>query len=1427
MQTTDLLDGFTPAVSGWFREALGAPTEVQRAAWPAIAGGSDVLVAAPTGSGKTLAAFLWALDGLARQAAAGRLGPGCRVLYVSPLKALSNDIRRNLEEPLDAIQRRMGPLGDAIEAAVRTGDTPASARERMRRHPPHILVTTPESLYLLLTSEGGRRLLAPVETVIVDELHAVAAGKRGAHLALSLERLAVLTGKPLQRIGLSATQRPVERMGAFLAGAGRRLPRIVDLGHSRRRDLALEMPRSPLGTVMANDVWDELYDRLADLVAAERSTLIFVNTRRLAERAGRQLAERLGDEAVAVHHGSLSREEREGAERRLKHGALRVLVATASLELGIDIGEVDLVCQLGSPRSIATFLQRVGRAGHRLDAVPKGRLFPLSRDDLTESAALLEAVADDRLESIEIPPGARDVLAQQVVAEVAAVGEWPAADLYERLRRAWPYRQLGRGEFEAVVEMLARGFTTRRGRRLAHLTYDRVGGVLRMRRGARRFALENGGVIPDQFDYDVRLLPENLPVGTLNEDFAFESSAGDIFQLGNRSYRIARVQQATVYVEDADGAPPTIPFWIGEAPGRSEELSAAVSRLYARAEALLEADGEAALAAALAMVPGVGELAGTALAQYLAEAHRALGCLPRADRLILERFFDEVGDQHLVIHSPLGIRVNRAFGLALRKRFCRRFNFELQAAADDNSLILSLGATHSFPLTEVAGYVRSRDVHETLVQAVLQAPMFPGRWRWVAGTALALARRRSGKRVPAPFQRADAEDLVALVFPDQLACQDNITGPREVPDHPLVAQTLDECLSVLMDASGLETLLAAREAGDVEVVSRDLPEPSPLSRGIANARPWAFLDDGAAEERRTRSIGPERTGVWAQAAGTPDAATLARIRAEAWPAMRSAEDLADALAILGFVTAREGTAAGAGEAFDELVRTGRAATLEIPGAGPVWVCAERAAELLALFPGAAPRPSLALPPGSSTPADPGDVLRGLLRSRLEGLGPVRAADLAEPLGVPPARVAGELAALEVEGGVMRGRYDPAVDGDMWCDRHLAARLARLSIERRRREAAPVSPAAFQQFLFAWQGIGGEGEGAEALASVLDRLAGCEAPAILWERDILPSRLGRYRREDLDALVSGGRFVWARLVPPAGAASTASLARVPVAFLPRGDLRPWMEAAGPAPRPQGADALAAEQALAAGGALFFPELLESTELLPSALESALTALIRAGRVSADHAAALRTLSRPAARRPAGALEGAGRFALLRRPEGGGADWTPDAVLFFARILLARYGVVFRALVRRHRLLPPWRDLLRAFWRLEAQGEIRGGRFVNSVTGEQFARPQAVAPLRRCEREAGSEVVVAWADPANVSDVFVPSLALPAAARVAFAGGRVLAALEKGRYRALSPEGEHRRIELDAALRRGSPVRREPGRPRGGVRTRLRAVSISGR
>ena len=794
-----LPESFHPAVAGWFRSAFPAPTGVQRKAWDAIGSGTHTLISAPTGSGKTLAAFLGVIDLLAKQAGQGALRDETQILYVSPLKALSNDIEKNLRAPLEGIGREFAAqmLGEApIRAAVRTGDTPQSERARMRRTPPHILVTTPESLYILLSTESGRKMLRTVRTVIVDEIHALAGNKRGAHLALSLERLEALCERPPTRVGISATTKPVDVLTTFLTGVTKEPCTVIDEGHARERDLTLELTGTPLEAIMPNEVWVELYDRLAELVRAHRTTLVFVNTRRLAERAARHLAERLGDDAVTSHHGSLAKEHRLKAEERLKAGQLKALVATSSLELGIDIGDVDLVCQLGSPHAIAAFLQRVGRSGHGLGRVPKGRLFPLSRDDLVECTALLASIRRSELDAIKPRPAPLDVLAQQIVAEVGAQ-EWKVDALHERFTHAATYRNLTRDEFVGVARMLADGFTTQRGRRSAHLHFDRVNDVLRGRRGASLTAVTNGGAIPDQFDYDVVLLPNELPVGTLNEDFAFESMQGDIFQLGNASYRIEKLEGGKMFVTDAHGQAPTIPFWLGEAPGRSDELSSSVGRLNETLAALLDDDGPAAAMRWLVADLGLSESAAKQLVDYLAAAKAALGVLPTRNRVIFERFFDETGDAHLVVHSPFGSRVNRAWGLSLRKRFCRRFNFELQAAALEDSIVISLGAVHSFALEEVVRYLSSKSVRDVLTQAVLDAPVFGVYWRWNASTALAVRRFRNGKKQPAQFQRMDAEDLLSTVFPDQLACAENLTGGhRDIPDHPLVKQTLDDCLTV-------------------------------------------------------------------------------------------------------------------------------------------------------------------------------------------------------------------------------------------------------------------------------------------------------------------------------------------------------------------------------------------------------------------------------------------------------------------------------------------------------------------------------------------------------------------------------------------------------------------------------------------------------
>jgi len=1314
-------------------------------------------------------------------------------LHLAPLKALSNDIQKNLQAPLEGIRNELFETGlpdVEIRAMVRTGDTPQSERERMRRTPPHILVTTPESLYILLTSDSGRKILATVRSVIVDEIHALAGNKRGAHLALSLERLSALTAVPAVRIGLSATQKPIEEVAHFLTGAGASC-NIIDTGHVRERRLHLELPRSPLAPVMANEVWSEIYDRLAELIRAHRTTLIFVNNRRLAERAARHLAERIGEPLVTAHHGSLARAHRLDAEQRLKRGELKALVATASLELGIDIGDVDLVCQLGSPRSISAFLQRVGRSGHALGALPEGRLFPLSRDDLVECTALLDCVRRGELDALQVPEAPLDVLAQQMVAEVAC-REWDEAQLYECLCRAWPYRLLKREDYTDVVRMLAEGFSTRRGRRSAYLHRDAVNGKLHGRRGAKLIAVTNGGAIPDQFDYEVMLMPAGLRIGSLNEDFAFESIPGDIFQLGNTSYRMLKIEQGRVLVEDAKGAPPNIPFWFGEAPARSAELSAAVSRLRTTANAQLAAGKDLNNWSTHEM--GLDAAAAAQLTEYLATAHAALSVLPTQDTVVFERFFDEAGDQHFVIHSPFGARVNRAWGLALRKRFCRKFNFELQAAALEDTIVLSLGPTHSFPLEEPARYLKPATALEVLTQAVLAAPMFGTRWRWVTTTALAVRRNRNGQRTPAAFQRADAQDLVAVVFPDQLACAENLTGAIEVPEHPLVQQTLHDCLHEVMDADGFLRLLERLQDGTLKVVARDLAAPSPLAQEILSARPYAFLDDAPAEERRTLAV--QSRGVLSiEEAGSLaelDPEAIARVRTEVWPGARDADELHDALVVLGFLTEQEGVRgypegaldSGWQRLFKDLCAARRATAARLPNDHLVWVAAERLQELLAVFPDAALNPHI------EAIAEPGDeslvreaALIELLRSRLEASGPVTALSLADALGLTVVEVEPALLALEAEGAIMRGHYQKDSVETEWCERRLLARMHRYTLKRLRSEIEPVAPADYLRFLFEWHGVGAQrSDGAAALATALEQLEGFSAPAAAWESDILPARVADYAPYMLDQLCAAGTVAWMRLLPPRNGDDehhAGAVRSTPITFVARDALSHWRGLADmpdPAVINLSHAARSLNDALKQYGALFFADLVELTSLLRTQVETGLGELAAWGLAASDTFAGLRALITSAGKRASigrtaryrlrhdqeAGVDQAGRWSLTsRRMIASDTAADGEALTHLAQVLLHRYGVVFRKVLERESRLPPWRDLLYIYRRLEARGELRGGRFVDGFAGEQFALPEAVGALREVRRrEKSNELVsVSAADVLNLVGIVTPGARVP--------------------------------------------------------------------
>jgi ATP-dependent Lhr-like helicase len=1552
------LSGFDPLVAEWFEHRFGRPTEPQLLGWPEIRSGRDVLISAPTGSGKTLAAFLLCLDGLIRQARGGELPNETIAVYVSPLKALSNDIHKNLETPLGEIYALAASKGISlapIRTAVRTGDTKVWERQRMADKPPHILVTTPESLFILLTTRRGREALRTVRTVIVDEIHAVADDKRGSHLALSLERLewvarASRAGEDqaprgLQRIGLSATVKPIDEVARFLSrnfepSANGPSGRILQIGHRRAMDLAVEVPKDELGVVATNEMWEEIYDRLTALIREHRTTLLFVNTRRLSERVTHHLQKRLGADVVLPHHGSLSRKLRLTAEEKLKNGELRAVVATASLELGIDIGTVDLACQVGSPRSIAVALQRFGRSGHWVGAMPKARLFATTRDELIECAALIRAIHVGELDRIEIPDSPLDVLAQQIIAETACE-EWGEDELFERFRATYAYRGLSRPQFDAVIEMLSEGISTSRGRSAAYLHRDQVNHRLRGRRNARLAAITSGGAIPDTAQYRVVAEPEGATVGMLDEDFAVESMAGDIFLLGTTSWRIRRVESGVVRVEDAHGAAPTIPFWRGEAPGRTAELSREVSRLREDIVDWLDRQGaETPPDTGLeqppeSTLPGAPDFlfedcrldrrgAGQAV-EYVRAGRKALGALPTQQTVVAERFFDESGGMQLILHTPFGSRINRAWGLALRKRFCRSFNLELQAAATDNGINISLTEQHAFPIEMVFEFLRPATLEHVLTQALLASPMFTARWRWNLSRSLAVLRFAGGRKVPPPLQRMRAEDLLAAVFPDQAACAENLSGEINIPDHPLVNETIGNCLHEAMDLDGLRQVIEGVLGGEIRTETRETAEPSPFSHEILNANPYAFLDDAPLEERRARAVQMRRSLGTDLADGFAalDPAAIAQVEEEVWPLVRDRDELHDALLTLGTASPR----ADWEEFFAELIETGRAAVLDAGGVS-FWAAAERLSLAKRLHPGARCQPELpAITPSKPPPDSRQGCVTEVLRGWLDSTGPATATELERRLGLPADLINGALLQLESEGQVLRGRFRPAgamadakveakveatVKTDVadhasaeieWCNRRVLARIHRLTLGRLRREIQPVSSADFMRFLCRWQRVvpSNRLHGVDGTLQVIRQLQGYEIPAAAWEAEILPRRVAAYKPELLDRLCLSGEVVWGRLSPhPAfepesprndsarnsngspplaanpllGGSQQTSAGKTsghgadsaqngeervlangqrhrrvrptrvaPISLFLREDAPSLLAGAkvlsaetepearsGRNGAPQGsrdagrAGSLPANgvssaaslthparevlAALEARGASFFPDLVRATRRLPSEVEDGLWELVAAGLVTADGFENLRALLDPKRRRGEGRgrsarpRHAAGRWTLLGEvisngdgglhfadaaqsesgpelarvaldqgaadpetaPSVAGFSARPAAspVEAFARQVLARWGVVFRDILKRETLTPPWRDLLMVLRRMEARGEIRGGRFVEAFRGEQFALPEAVDALRAVRRAelSGVEIAVSPADPLNLVGVILPGPRLSA-------------------------------------------------------------------
>ncbi|MDP2605114.1 MAG: DEAD/DEAH box helicase [Deltaproteobacteria bacterium] len=1455
---------FHPIVRRWFFERFEKPTPAQEGGWPSIAIGQSTLIAAPTGSGKTLAAFLWSIDRLIQRAANGDLEDVTDVVYVSPLKALGNDIAKNLQAPLAEIFQLAwseGMLLPEIRVAVRSGDTPAHERQAMVRKPPHILITTPESLYILLTAEKSRQFLKTARTVIVDEIHAVAADKRGAHLALSLERLDALAERPLQRIGLGATQKPIDEVARLLVGGervttdGKADCAIVDTGHKRHLELLVELPDQELGPIVRHEIWAEVFDKIVAQVRAHRTTLVFVNTRRLVERVAHQLSERLGEDKVGAHHGSLSRKTRLGVEEKLKSGALPVVVATASLELGIDIGHVDVVCQIGSARSLGVLLQRVGRSGHWLGATPKGIFYPLTRDDLMECVAAMRAVRAGELDRLTITEKPLDILAQQMVATVASAassrdrneaesGGISEEALFRLMRRAYPYRALSRSEFDQVLEMLSEGISSRRGRKSAHIHRDRVHGLLRPRRGARLTAITNGGAIPDTADYSVVEFPAETFVGTVNEDFAIESSAGDIFLLGNRSWRIRRVGSGKVWVDDAQGLPPTIPFWLGEAPGRTVELSRAVAQLREEVAALRH-DSTGALQW-LAAESGVAAAAAEQIVNYVKETCAVLGTVPTQERIVAERFFDEAGGMQLIIHSPWGARINRAWGMALRKRFCVSFDRELQAAATDDGICISLVERHSFPLSDVFLMLPEAAVDGALTQASLASPMFTNRWRWNATRALALLRQSGGKKVPVAIQRMRAEDLLAAVFPEQVMCQDNRSGPVEIPDHPLVNETMLNCLHEAMDSEGLKTILARIARGEIETICVDTPAPSPMAHEILNANPYAFLDDAPLEERRARAVSLRRVDPWLDREfGQLDAEAIAEVRRQAWPDVRNADELHDFLLGVGILPLAR--AAEWLPFAESLLRSGRATVADWPAEESgqnhrAYVAAERWSLARTLLPQATASPVLQLSLNlSAASLSEEEAWRRTMQGWLDVSGPTTAAELGKMLGLPMHKIDAALLALEAAGAIMRGNFTPlreplgqaekappvkagldegilrsfsegqyASEGSAlrsawrgatgaspwgstgkigeveWCERGLLARIHRLTLGRMRKEIEPAAAAEFMNFLLAWQHVTPETRlrGRDGVLQVIEQLQGLELPAPAWEQHVLPARVRDYDPADLENLCLAGVVAWGRLrseipvIDDEGDGTQKKPRRhlrgptrsAPIAFLLRderelffsGSLTPLEQLAVLTP-------MASDVArfLERHGASFLSDIAAGTGLLKVKAEEALWELVARGVATGDGVAGLRVLLTPELKRQ-------GRRARLRVISGGQARlrmmpvgrwslWRPGSRTedlgqeklceHQARQLLRRYGIVMRELLARESAVPSWRALLQVYRRLEARGEIRGGRFVSGFVGEQFALPEAVEQLRAQRRRAQSSepMVLAASDPLNLAGI----------------------------------------------------------------------------
>lgn len=1367
--------GWHPAIAAWFGDRFpDGPTDPQRAGWEAIRSGAHTLIAAPTGSGKTLAGFLESINRLYLAHERGADVSGTHVVYASPLRALAVDIGENLERPLREIEAKAAELSltaPVLTVGVRTGDTPQHERTAMVKRPPTFMITTPESLYLLVTAPRPRENLKTVSTVIIDEIHALARDKRGAHLTLTLERLHAVTNAEPQRIGLSATQRPISTVARMLVGTrsfedGAPACRIVDSGHQRALDVSIELPSGEPEAVISHEQMDSVLDQIAAHVGEHRTTLVFVNNRRLAERLAHQLGERLGDDVVAAHHGSLSRVRRLRVERRLRAGELKALVATASLELGIDIGPVELVCQIGSPRSIATFLQRVGRSNHTRSGTPRGILYPLTRDELVECTALLGALRAGDLDRVEPPIAPLDILMQQIVAE-SSTGELTIDGLFNLVTRASHYQDLTRELFDQVLDLAASGVVTGRGTRGAYVHVDRVNGEVRARPSARIAAITSGGAIPELGDYRVVLEPDETVIGTVNEDWATESMAGDVFLLGTHAWQIRRVGSGEVRVTDAGDRHPNIPFWLGEAPSRTKELSAAVSMLRAGVAARLGDDPRSPTESNVSDAEhwimdhaGVETEVAKIIVRYLAVARASLGVLPTQERLVFERFFDDTGGMQLVIHSPYGGRINRAMGYGLRKKFCRSFNFELQASANDDAIVISLGPHHSFPLSDVPKMLTPSNIRDTLEQAVLDQPLFQSRWRWNLNRSLLVLRVRGGKRNPPPIQRMESDDFMAALFPGAAACQENITGPIEIPDHPIVRQTVHDALSEQLDSEGLVQLWNAIGTGEVETIFCDVTEPSILADEILSARPYAFLDGGEAVDRRTNAV-RRSPGIPLDLSsiGALSQSAIDEVREEARLTARSPDELHDALSALIVMS----PAPEFGLLFAQLVERGRATSMGV-GEGERWVATERIQDAATILSGA---------PHNAAGRDRDELLAESIRSHLEYDSPLTSQELADQLGVSEVSVRVGLARLEAMGAVLQGSYSDQARAQgvtEWASRLLLSRMHRRSRSTRRASVPAGTPEDFMRFLARWQHVapGTQLRGERGLASVIEQMQGMEVGAASWERDVLAARMAEYSPRMLDALCHRGEVAWLRLSSKSlkdpqqrGAGPSGA---TPISLVMRDDLDWMLSAYGTdrdEARPDTGPLADVIEALGERGSLFTTDLVAKTQRMPGEIAEALWEGVARGLIMGDGFDAIRVRVTPSGR----SQRGSSRVSRLRgRGIGGGVPgrWAlvpqtqedhdrDELVEAVADQLLARWGIVFYDVAALEGFGVKWRELQWALRRLEDRGLVRGGRFVRGFVGEQFATDHAIEQFKSARDASGTNatVSVAAADPLNVS------------------------------------------------------------------------------